>query len=201
MPIDLQLVIAANAIIAACYFAIFTLIFVGLVTQRRLGFNALGTATAFIFLTCALGHAAHAVHYWWEAEAYARVPNLRHQALADGITVIPAVIYLTLRRRYGFIIRGPHALLDFQRRLELAEARRVVCQDVTARTELDDLLARVAEHARALLGADYAAVAAVDASGPAWSGESADVAVRGIRKPDTICQVRLLRWSQPTVEE
>ena len=92
MPLDLQLVIATNAIIAACYFAIFTLIFVGLVTQRRLGFNALGTATAFIF-TCALGHAVHAEHYWIEAPAYASdALDLSHQAIADGITVIPAVI-------------------------------------------------------------------------------------------------------------
>jgi signal transduction histidine kinase len=166
LPPTLQLLITANAIIAACYLAISVLIFVGLIRQRHLGFNALGTATGFIFFTCSLGHFVHAEHYWEGAAVYASgAVDISHQALADGITIVPAILYLTLRRRYGFIIRGPHALLDFQRRLELAEALRVVSQDVTARTDLEDLLRRVAEHGRTLLGADYAAVAALDARG------------------------------------
>jgi signal transduction histidine kinase len=157
--------VAANSIIAACYFVIAALIFVGLVRQRHLGFNSLATATCLIFFTCGLGHATHVEHYLEQAAFYGSLPDLWHQALTDGLTVIPAVIYLTLRRRYGLVIRGPHALLDFQRRLRIAETLRVIGRDVSARTELDDLLARVAQHALDLIEADYAAVVAVDASG------------------------------------
>ena len=41
----LQAAVAVNSIIATCYFVISTLIFIGLVRQRHLGFNALATAT------------------------------------------------------------------------------------------------------------------------------------------------------------
>jgi signal transduction histidine kinase len=161
----LQAAVTANSIIAACYFVIAALIFIGLVRERRLGFNPLATATCLIFFTCGLGHATHVEHYLEQASFYATMPDLWHQALTDGLTVIPAVIYLTLRRRYGLVIRGPHALLDFQRRLKIAETLRVIGRDVSARTELDDLLSRVAQHAHELLEADYAAVVAVNAEG------------------------------------
>src|SRR3954463_7589947 len=161
----LQAAVAANSIIAACYFVIAALIFIGLVRQRHLGFNSLATATCLIFFTCGLGHATHVEHYLEQASFYSSLPDLWHQALTDGLTVIPAVIYLTLRRRYGLVIRGPHALLDFQRRLHIAETLRVIGRDVSARTELDDLLARVALHALDLLEADYVAVVAVNAGG------------------------------------
>ena len=165
MPLALQAAVTANSIIAACYFVIAALIFIGLVRERRLGFNSLATATCLIFFTCGLGHATHVEHYLEQASFYATMPDLWHQALTDGLTVIPAVIYLTLRRRYGLVIRGPHALLDFQRRLRMAETLRVIGRDVSARTELDDLLARVAQHALELLEADYAAVVAVNGEG------------------------------------
>jgi signal transduction histidine kinase len=165
LPPALQAAVAANSIVAACYFVIAALIFVGLAKQRRLGFNPLATATCLIFFTCGLGHATHVEHYLEQAAFYATLPDLWHQALTDGLTVIPAVIYLTLRRRYGLVIRGPHALLDFQRRLRIAETLRVIGRDVSARTELDDLLARVAQHALDLLEADYVAVVAVNAGG------------------------------------
>jgi signal transduction histidine kinase len=165
LPPALQAAVAANSIIAACYFMIAALIFIGLARQRRLGFNPLATVTCLIFFTCGLGHATHVEHYLEQATFYASLPDLWHQALTDGLTVFPAVIYLMLRRRYGLVIRGPHALLDFQRRLRIAETLRVIGRDVSARTELDDLLARVALHALDLLEADYVAVVAVNAGG------------------------------------
>jgi signal transduction histidine kinase len=165
VPPALQAAVAANGIIAACYFVISALIFIGLVRERRLGFNPLATATCLIFFTCGLGHATHVEHYLEQASFYASLPDLWHQALTDGLTVIPAVIYLTLRRRYGLVIRGPHALLDFQRRLRMAETLRVIGRDVSARTEIDDLLARVAQHAHELLEADYTVVVAVNGEG------------------------------------
>lgn len=182
MPPALQAAVTANSIIAACYFTIAALIFIGLVRERRHGFNSLGTATCLIFFTCGLGHATHVEHYLEQASLYASMPDLWHQVLTDGLTVIPAVIYLTLRRRYGLVIRGPHALLDFQRRLRMAETLRVIGRDVSARTELDDVLARVAQHAHELLEADYAAVVAVPAGPEARRGAGAvKVAASGNR--------------------
>ena len=183
MPPALQVAVTANSIIAACYFVIAGLIFIGLVRERRLGFNQLGTATCLIFFTCGLGHATHVEHYLEQASFYATMPDLWHQALTDGLTVIPAVIYLTLRRRYGLVIRGPHALLDFQRRLRMAETLRVIGRDVAARTELEDLLAGVAQHALELLEADYAAVVAV--AGPDAAQGPVRVASSGSRQTAT----------------
>ncbi len=81
MPPALQAAVAANSIIAACYFVIAALIFIGLARQRRLGFNPLATATCLIFFTCGLGHATHVEHYLEQAEFYASLPDLWHQAL------------------------------------------------------------------------------------------------------------------------
>lgn len=161
----LEIALCANAAIAACYFVIAALIFTGLVKQRRLGFNALATATAFIFLTSGLGHWLHVEHYLLQPKIYRQDSALWHMALIDTLTVIPATVYLTLRRRYGLVIRGPHALLDFQRRLEVAEAIRDIGQDIAAQTDLDAVLRHVVDHALILLSGDYAVVTAADDSG------------------------------------
>ena len=44
MPPAPQAAVAANSILAVCYVVIDGLIFIGLVRERRLGFNSLGTA-------------------------------------------------------------------------------------------------------------------------------------------------------------
>ncbi|HLZ70348.1 MAG TPA: GAF domain-containing sensor histidine kinase [Dehalococcoidia bacterium] len=161
----LEIALCANAIIAACYFVIAALIFTGLVKQRRLGFNPLGTATGFIFLTSGLSHWIHVENFLLAPEFYRRDPGLWHVALVDSLTVLPATIYLALRRRYGLVIRGQHALLDFQRRLEMAEAMRDIGQDIAAQTDLEAVLRHVVDHALMLLGADYAVVTARDDEG------------------------------------
>jgi len=136
----LEIALCANAVIAACYFIIAALIFTGLVKQRGLGFNPLGTATGFIFLTCGLACWMRVEHFILYPNLYRSDPNLWHFALVDSIAVLPATIYLALRRRYGLVIRGQHALLDFQRRLEMAEAMRDIGQDIAAQTDLDAVL-------------------------------------------------------------
>ncbi|HZQ34676.1 MAG TPA: hypothetical protein VFD32_02005, partial [Dehalococcoidia bacterium] len=90
----LEIALCANAIVAACYFVIAALIFTGLVKQRRLGFNPLGTATGFIFLTAGLGHWMHVEHYILYPEIYRKDPGFWHIALVDAITVLPASIYI-----------------------------------------------------------------------------------------------------------
>jgi signal transduction histidine kinase len=145
--------------------AIGGLIVTGLVRERRLGFNALGTATALVFLSCATGHGMHAGHYVLFPDFYHQAADLAPQLAVDGITLFAGLAYLAQRRRHGLVIRGPHALLDYARRLEMAEALREIGQDIAAQTDLDALLQRLAGHARALLNADYAAVVIVDAAG------------------------------------
>lgn len=158
----LQTTMIANAVISMAFYVIAYLIFASLFRERRRGFNALGTATGFVFLTCATGHGLHAVHYAQIDQLdhiAASLPNLSFQAIADIFTAMAGVAYLSQRRRYGLVIRGPAELLDFQRRLEAAEVLREVGQDVVAQTDLDRLLDRAVFHARDLLGADYAVLA------------------------------------------
>ncbi|MHB1132873.1 MAG: sensor histidine kinase [Chloroflexota bacterium] len=155
----------ANTLVALAFFAIGGLIVTGLIRERRLGFNALGTATAFVFLSCAAGHGLHAQHYLASFDLYLHIPDLGPQLLVDGFTVAAGFAYLAQRRRHGLVIRGPHALLDFARRLEMAEALREIGQDIAGQTDLDKLLLRLARHAHDLLNADYAAVVTVDAAG------------------------------------
>ncbi len=159
--IELQLG-ATNALIALAFFTIGGLITAGLFKERRLGFNALGTATALIFLTCATGHAIHAGHYVAAPIAHAQDSIVFYQTLADSVTLLAGISYLAQRRRHGLLIRGPHALLNFQRRLEVAEALRDSGQDIAAQTDLDSLLACLVRHATACLGADYTLVVAFD---------------------------------------
>src|SRR5438445_10117356 len=52
----------ANALVAVVYVAIALIIAAPLKREGQLGANRLGTATAAIFFTCAIGHAMHALH-------------------------------------------------------------------------------------------------------------------------------------------
>ncbi len=161
----LEMAAAANAVIAASFFAIFGMILAGLIRDWSLGINPLGVATALVFATCATGHAVHAEHYILTPEFYVGDTSLWHQAIADVLTLVAGLGYLAQRRRYGLVIRGIHPMLDYQRRLQMAEALRDIGQDIAAQTNLDKLLRRVVHHARDLLGADYAAIVTVDALG------------------------------------
>jgi signal transduction histidine kinase len=188
MLINLQLSVVSNALIALAYYTISALIFTGLFKQRRLGFNPLGTAVAFIFFTCGSGHALHAIHYLasWQMFSFMfyHDPTMWQTTLVDSLTVIPAASFLAQRRKYGLVIRGPHALLDFQRRLEVSELLRDIGQDIAARTDLADLLDRIVVHARALLDADYAVV----------------VTQQGTDAPSTACAgTRGTHWQDPDV--
>jgi signal transduction histidine kinase len=107
-----------NYTIAACYFVIFLLIFVGLLREKAFGRNALGTATSGIFFTCALGHVTHAV----TSHAMGDVWQAGLQVIVDGWTVVPAVTYLILRRRFGLIVRGPDLIQEYQ--TQIAEQKR-----------------------------------------------------------------------------
>ncbi|HEX2913981.1 MAG TPA: ATP-binding protein [Chloroflexia bacterium] len=99
-----------NFTISGCYFIIFLLIFSGLLHEKAFGRNELGTATSGIFLTCSLGHLVHAATTHASGAAW----EVGLQVIVDGWTVLPAIVYLILRRKYGLLIRGPDMINEFR---------------------------------------------------------------------------------------
>ena len=137
---------ACNAIISIAYFMICYAIARPLVRSRQLRSNALGAATAAIFLTCAVHHGAHVVHMLMpyagvdirqgSAMRAAWGPEL---ALWDLVGAIVAAYYWTLRGGFGASDDSPQLFKDQhereQRALELNDA--VLQGMVVARMALD----------------------------------------------------------------
>jgi PAS domain S-box-containing protein len=94
----------ANSIICLCYFAIASLISLGLWRSRQSGFDTFATVTAGIFWSCAFGHSGHAAEYL----------GLPHspvvQTVSDWITVFPAIAFLSLSNRYSFLVGSTQIL-------------------------------------------------------------------------------------------
>ena len=103
----------ANCIICFCYFAIASLISLGLWRNRQFGFDIFATVTAFIFWSCAFGHTGHAAEYL----------GLPHspvaQTISDWITVIPAIAFLSLSNRYSLLV-GSTQILQAKKETEQA---------------------------------------------------------------------------------
>ena len=137
---------ACNAVISLAYFMISYAIARPLVVSRQLTTNALGAATAAIFLTCAVHHGAHFVHMLMPyagvdlkqgmAMREAWGPGL---ALWDLVGAIVASYYWTLRGGFGGDSASPQLFKDQvereQRALELNDA--VLQGMVVARMALD----------------------------------------------------------------
>ncbi|MEG4057487.1 MULTISPECIES: PAS domain S-box protein [unclassified Microcoleus] len=104
---------AANCIICVCYFAIAWIISLGLWRNRQFGLDIFATATAAIFWTCAFGHSGHAAEYL----------GLPHSPVAqtvfDWITVMAALVFLSLSNRYGFLV-GSTRILNAKKETEQA---------------------------------------------------------------------------------
>lgn len=141
-----QLGMGANAAIAAAYFLIFGAIILPLVRGRQLRKNPLGTATAAIFLTCAVHHGIHAVHMVMPVFG---LDLQRGNAMRDAWTwqlavwdlvgAVVATYYWTLRRTYGSLMQGAQLFEDMKRREEQAlEINDTILQGiVVARMALD----------------------------------------------------------------
>jgi hypothetical protein len=135
-----------NAVIAAAYFMIVSAIARPLVRSRQLRSNAMGAATAAIFLTCAVHHGAHVVHMLMP---YAGVDIVQGNgmraawgpelALWDLLGAAVAAYYWTLRGGFGPSDQSPQLFKDQhereQRALELNDA--VLQGMVVARMALD----------------------------------------------------------------
>lgn len=113
----------ANLIVGVAYLAISFAIAKPLVQTKQLGSNKLGTATAAIFLTCAVHHGMHGVHLYLpvfgieEHSGHAlRLAFGWHQAIWDVITASVGIWYWTLRRHYAPLMRGAKLFEDLKER-------------------------------------------------------------------------------------
>ncbi|MCW2762698.1 MAG: hypothetical protein JWR85_2899 [Marmoricola sp.] len=135
-----------NAVIAIAYLMIVYAIAGPLVKSRQLRSNALGAATAAIFLTCAVHHGAHVVHMLMP---YAGVDMRKGMAMRtawgpelalwDLVGALVAAYYWTLRGGFGPRDTSPQLFKDQhereQRALELNDA--VLQGMVVARLAMD----------------------------------------------------------------
>lgn len=113
-----QVAVTGNGIVAVAYFLISYAILVPLSRAGQVVTNRLGTATALIFFTCAVGHGLHSVHALLpffgvtglEADAGRSVEA--HDAAWTVLTAVVGVYYWTLRRSYGQLLEGATLFQD-----------------------------------------------------------------------------------------
>jgi hypothetical protein len=179
-----HVVAAANAVVAVAYLAISRAIILPLARERELTTNKLGTATALIFLTCAVHHGAHTAHMLLPFAGVATDGGLAMRSAFDGwavgwdlITAGIGVYYWTLRRSYGRLLQGTKLFEDHrEKQREALEINDTVVQGLVAAQlaraagrdeELDAALAGSLQAARVLvdrlLGARAAREGAADA--------------------------------------
>lgn len=123
------LLVLENLIIAVCYLAIALLVGIGLWRARHNGISLLGLATLGIFFTCSLGHFMHVIVHATPASpgplslfgicqillGSTTNATLTLQMIVDGLTIIPATMFLALRRRYGLLASGEGVILAYER--------------------------------------------------------------------------------------
>lgn len=130
---------AGNGVVALAYFAITAAIAIPLLRSGQWWSNRLGSATAAIFFTCAVGHGMHLVH---ALDGTGDPGASWHMAVWDVLSAVVAVYYWSLRRTYGSLMEGAKLFEDLQEqaRLERAQAARELAEARLTR-------AREVEHA------------------------------------------------------
>ena len=119
----------ANLVVAVAYLAIAGVIIVPLARERQVLSNRLGTATAAIFLTCAIHHGGHTVkallpflHTWQtlglsvSSGIYTRLSWDPEAVVWDLLTAGVGLYYLSLRRTYAPLMRGAKLFEDMRER-------------------------------------------------------------------------------------
>ncbi len=114
---------AANFVTMVAYFAIVVAILVPLVREKQLRANALGSATALIFFTCAVHHGSHTLHMLLPELGIAKTSGLAMRTAFDPAAVVwdlftaaVGVYYWTLRRTYGALMNGAKLFDDMRER-------------------------------------------------------------------------------------
>ena len=118
-----QIVTAANLVVGVTYLAIAYIIGSGLIKTGQVTTNRLGTATALIFLTCGIGHGAHALHMLLPAigvddpNAIALRESWHWESVVwDVFTAGVGIYYLSLRHSYASVLRGAQMFEDLKAR-------------------------------------------------------------------------------------
>jgi serine phosphatase RsbU (regulator of sigma subunit)/anti-sigma regulatory factor (Ser/Thr protein kinase) len=129
--------VALNTVIAACFAMIAYTAYAGLKRTGQLRTNMLGVATAAMFGSCAVSHESHAFHmlmpiFGLEVDQglAMRRSLVWHLDAIDGLTMLVAVWYWTLRPRFKSLLDGGVLFADLERRYqdqarELREKGRV----------------------------------------------------------------------------
>ena len=117
----------ANAAVSLAYFGIFGAILLPLIKGGQVRKNPLGTATAAIFLTCAVHHGVHAVHMLMPAFDVDLEQGMAMRqawgwqlAIWDVIGATVGAYYWSLRRTYGSLMQGAQLFDDMRKREEQA---------------------------------------------------------------------------------
>lgn len=119
-----QVTAAVNGVILVAYSLIAFAVLRALVRTKQVRGNLLGTATAAIFLTCAIHHGSHAMHLLAPAAGLHLHEGLAlreamgwHAAAWDTLSAVVAVFYWSLRGRYGALLQqGPALFTDLKAR-------------------------------------------------------------------------------------
>ncbi len=119
--------LAANLVVALAYIGIAYAIAKPLIQTRQLLTNRLGTATAAIFLTCAVHHGGHSVHMLMPAFGLELHHGLAmresidwHAAVWDALGAVVGIYYWTLRTTYGPLMKGAKLFEDIREREQQA---------------------------------------------------------------------------------
>lgn len=135
----------ANVVIVTIYTMIAVRMVAAIIEGRQLLSNPLLTATAAIFITCALGHGFHLTHVLVATAGPAGIEAAR-AAFSDGrlvawdvFTGVVALYFYALRNRFGVVYRGAALNEDMakleQQAMDLHDG--VVQGLVEAKLELD----------------------------------------------------------------
>jgi len=113
----------ANGLILAAYVVIAYLILGSLVRTGQLWSNKLALVTGLIFLTGGIGHGHHLYHLLMPSLGSngatgdaARTAFDWHLSVGDAATAAVAVAYLSLRSRFGALVRGAMIFEDLRHR-------------------------------------------------------------------------------------
>jgi hypothetical protein len=142
-----QVVTAANLVVGASYLMISWIIGSGLARTGQIWTNKLGLATALIFLTCGVQHAAHALHMLvpllgiYDPAALAMRQSWHWEnAVWDVFGAAVGLYYLSLRGAYASVLRGA-ALFEYMkvRERQAAEINDSIVQGLAiAKYALDE---------------------------------------------------------------
>jgi signal transduction histidine kinase/CheY-like chemotaxis protein/HPt (histidine-containing phosphotransfer) domain-containing protein len=118
---------AGNGVVALAYFAITGAIAIPLLRSGQWWSNRLGSATAAIFFTCAVGHGLHLLH---AVDGSGDTNASWHLAVWDLLSAVVAVYYWSLRKIYGSLMDGAKLFEDLQEqaRLERAQAAQELAE-------------------------------------------------------------------------